>query len=222
MSKFLTCLIPQIFPSSKFVLYCSTCYDYVRLITVQLNLNLTFTHVWHTNLWTNFLCHSRVTCEQIIKIYIYTCVTLEFLNKFIGSLRSFTQGVKKFVLLLAHEHWTNLLSFLRVVSERMIWWDHKVYYSWGTYYVYNARMVTAPLNQASTNTPRSVLMVLLNYNFTFTRVVPRQLVWTTFSLSMEYTQLKCSTHATLVDIPHTIYTRGFSTQSTHADMHVCL
>ena len=83
-------------------------------------------------------------------------------------------------------------------------------------------MVMAPLNQASTNTPRSVLMVPLNYNFTFTHVVLRQMAWTTFSHSMEYTQLECSMHVTRMDIPHTIYTSGFSTQSTRVDMRMCL
>ena len=68
---------------------------------VQLNLNLTFTLVWKATFWTDFLCHLRVTRKQIIKIYIYMHVTLESLNKFIGSLTSCTQGVNKFVLLLA-------------------------------------------------------------------------------------------------------------------------
>ena len=56
--------------------------------TVQLNLNLTFTHVWHVSFWTNFSCHSRVTHEKIIKMYIYTRVTLESLDKFIRSIAS--------------------------------------------------------------------------------------------------------------------------------------
>ena len=58
--------------------------------TVQLNLNLTSTRVWHVSFWANFLCHSHVTPEKIIKIYIYTHVTLESLDKFIGSLVSCT------------------------------------------------------------------------------------------------------------------------------------
>ena len=58
--------------------------------TAQLNLNLTFTHVWHASFWTNFSCHSQITREKIIKIYIYTQVTLESLDKFIGSLASCT------------------------------------------------------------------------------------------------------------------------------------
>ena len=69
--------------------------------TVQLKLNLTFTRLWHTSFWTNFSCHSQITHEQTIKIYIYTCVTLELLSKFIRSLASYKQGLIKFVGLLA-------------------------------------------------------------------------------------------------------------------------
>ena len=68
---------------------------------VQLNLNMTFTCMWHKNFWTNFSCHSRVSHEQIIKIYIYTHVTLESLDKFIRSLASCTQSLNKFDGLLA-------------------------------------------------------------------------------------------------------------------------
>ena len=64
---------------------------------LQLNLNLTFTRMWHMTLWTNFSCHLWVICKPIIKIYIYTHVTLESLVKFIGSLTSCTQDVNKFV-----------------------------------------------------------------------------------------------------------------------------
>ena len=64
--------------------------NWCEIHTVQLNLNLTFTRVWHTNFWTNFLCHLWVTHEKIIKIYICMRVTLESLNKFIGSLLSCT------------------------------------------------------------------------------------------------------------------------------------
>ena len=50
--------------------------------------------------WTNFSCHLQVTRMQIIKIYMYTHVSLESLDKFIGSLASCMQGMNKFVLLL--------------------------------------------------------------------------------------------------------------------------
>ena len=57
----------------------------------------------------------------------------------------------------------------------------------------------------------------------WTCVVPRQkLAWTTFPHSVEYTQLVCSQHVARVDIPHAIYTCGFSTQCTRVDMHVYL
>ena len=56
--------------------------------------------MWYATLWTNFSCNSRVTWEQTIKIYIYMRVTLESLDKFIGSLARCTQGVNKFILLL--------------------------------------------------------------------------------------------------------------------------
>ena len=49
----------------------------------------------------NLYSNSRVSHEQIIKIHIYMHVTLESLNKFIGSLASCTQGLNKFVGLLA-------------------------------------------------------------------------------------------------------------------------
>ena len=75
------------------------CCIHHRYSTAQ--FNLTFTHVWHVNFWTNFSCHSWVTCEQIIKIYIYTHVTLDSLNKFIGLLMSCTRGLNKFVGLFA-------------------------------------------------------------------------------------------------------------------------
>ena len=65
--------------------------------------------------------------------------------------------------------------------------------------------------------------IITSYLHMWTCVVPRQkLAWTTFSRNMEYTWLVCSTHVTHVDIPHAIYTHEFSTQCTHADMHVYL
>ena len=97
---------------------------------VQLNLNFTFTLVWHTIFWTISLCHLRVACEQIIKIYIYTHIALESLNKFIGSLANLLGYLQ-----VACEHWTNLLSPLRVACGRMIWCTRKVCYSRGMFYV---------------------------------------------------------------------------------------
>ena len=80
-----------------FYCFCSCKHNFSWLATVQLNLNLTFTCVWHENIWTNFLCHSQVSHDQIIKMYIYTCVTLESLNKFIRSLMNCMQVLNKFV-----------------------------------------------------------------------------------------------------------------------------
>ena len=78
---------------------------------VQLNLNLIFTHVWHANIRTNFSCHSQVTREKIIKIYNYTHVTLELLDKFIRSLTSCTRSEQ--VCLATRE--------LHVSTEQICW-----------------------------------------------------------------------------------------------------
>ena len=106
-------------------------------VTVQLNLNLTITRMWHTTFWTNFSCHSWVTREQIIKIYIHTHVTLELLDKLLGhswvahkvwtNLSCYSQ--------IACEYWTNLLSLLRVALKHTIWCTREVCYLRGMYYV---------------------------------------------------------------------------------------
>ena len=65
--------------------------------------------------------------------------------------------------------------------------------------------------------------IITSHLHAWTCVVPRQkLAWTTFPHGVEYTRLMCSTHVTRVDIPHAIYTCGFSMQCTCADMHVYL
>ena len=130
--------------------------------TIQLNLNLTFTRVWHENFWTNFLCHSRVSCEQIIKIYIYMHVTLESLNKFIGSLMSCLQGLNKFVRLLTNCTWAlnkligPLVSCIRAY-DLMQCVTHEEHI---TLRVKCTRVPMAPLNQTSTSIPCSVLTLL--------------------------------------------------------------
>ena len=136
---------------------------------VQLNLNLTFTRVWHKSLWTNFSCHLQVSREQIIKIYIYTCVTLELLNKFIWSLASCTRGLNKFCQATRE---LNTSGHLQVAHERMIWCPCEMCYSQGKYvssYVQNAHVATAPLNQVSTNTPHSVLTLLTMASTTYSQ-----------------------------------------------------
>ena len=68
--------------------------------------------------------------------------------------------------------------------------------------------------------------VLLNYNFTFTRVDMRgattKVGMDHIPRNMEYAQLVCSTHVTRMDIPHAIYMHGFSMQCTHVDIDVYL
>ena len=76
--------------------------------------NCKYLEIWYSSIetWHLHACEmrlsgqiSRVTRKLYVSkslkyIYIYTCVTLESLDKFIGSLASCTQGVSKFVLLL--------------------------------------------------------------------------------------------------------------------------
>ena len=91
---------------------------------VLFNLNLTFTRMWHVTFSTNFLCHSQVTCEKIIKIYIYTrhsrvawqiyWVTRKF-HAIWTSLSCYSR--------VAREHWKNLLNHLQM-------WAHDLVHSW--------------------------------------------------------------------------------------------
>ena len=132
---------------------------------VQLNLNLTFTRMWHERFWTKFSCHSHVLHEQIIKIYIYTCVTLELLNKFIRSLVSCKQGLHlSGYSQIASDCCTNLLHHLRIACERMILCTRDVRYSLGMYHVM-CKMHTWPqhfwIRLELYNTPRSLLSLLL-------------------------------------------------------------
>ena len=68
--------------------------------TAQFKLDI-YTHVTRQIPCVTPKLHTSKLHKQIIKLHIYTRVTLEELDKFIGSLMSCTQDVNKFVLLLA-------------------------------------------------------------------------------------------------------------------------
>ena len=103
-------------------------------LTVQLNLNLRFTRVWHESFWTTFSCHLWVSHKQIIKIYIYTRVTLESLSKLTGSLASSTQVLNKFVGLLVSS--TQALNEFVVLLVSCMW-THDLMNLWSAPHVRN-------------------------------------------------------------------------------------
>ena len=157
------CCIVQYFNEASHC-QCIRLFTYVSNVRYSSFYTWHFIHMWHESFWTNFLCHLQDSHEKIIKIYIYTLVTLESLNKFTWSLVNCTQGLSKFVRLL--------VSCMRVLNKFAgplisCMQAHDLMHLWSALLarsisrcVQNTRVATAPLNRASTNTPRSVLTLL--------------------------------------------------------------